>query len=210
MPIRYYPSNRVQTGLKTQGGEFTLNGNDYRGLYYTTYDGNTFSGPDPITGPSLKLQPALIQPVTLDPNATAEQITANQIYNSITTVPNLATFQVPKSFNPQPTDQDYKAGYFTRYFAKKRTMAGFVIEVDQPTYTSLQTADSVYDYVTYQATSVLWQLTGPLHNTRPPGKYPIAGIIDTNTRLVAAKEPTFQGLTDYIGGNYTKFSKPTN
>jgi len=208
MPIKYYPSSRVQTRLKTQGGEFTLNGNDYKGLYYITYDGHTFSGPDPITGPSFTLKPVQIPTITT--SDTPIIVPGNETYNTVAAPSLLLTSQVPKSFNPQPTDQDYKAGYFTRYFAKKRTMAGFVIEVDQPTYTSLQTADSVYDYITYQATSVLWQLTGPLHNTRPPGKYPIAGIIDTNTRLVAAKEPTFQGLTDYIGGNYTKFSKPTN
>jgi hypothetical protein len=207
MPIRYYPSSRIQTNLKTQGGEFTLNGTDYRGPYYETYDGDTFSGPDPVTGPSFKLTPIQIPAVTT--SDTPVIAPGNETYNAVASPSLLLTSQVPKSFNPQPTDQDYKAGYFTRYFAKKRTMAGFVIEIDQPTYTSLQNADSVYDYITYQATNLLWQLTGPLYNTRPPGKYPIAGIIDTNTRLVAAKEPTFQGLTDYIGGNYTKFSKPS-
>jgi len=208
MPVRYYPSNRIQTNQKTQGGEFTLNGNDYKGLYYTTYDGSTYSGPDPITGPSFRLDPILVQPVTVQLNAPT-LVEGNEVYNSITTLPNLASFQVPKPFNPQPQPQDYTAGYFTRYFTKKRTTAGFIIEVDQPTYTSLLNADSVYDYITYQATSLLWQLTGPLHTTRPPGKYPIAGIIDTNTRLVENKESTFQGLTAYIGGNYTKFNKPS-
>jgi hypothetical protein len=35
------------------------------------------------------------------------------------------------------------------------------------------------------------------------------GIIDTNKRLVETANKTFLGIIDFIGGEYTKFSKPT-
>jgi hypothetical protein len=37
----------------------------------------------------------------------------------------------------------------------------------------------------------------------------IAGIVNTNEKVVTQANKNFRGLTDYIGGNYTKFAKPT-
>lgn len=208
--IRYYPLNRVKTNLRTNGSEFLLNGQPYRGYYYITYDGNAFTGKDPVQGPSLTLSKIEIpKPSTNVQNGPIPGV-ENDVYNNIA-VPSLQvlpTFQTPQPFFPQPTDTDYKRGSITRYFAKKRDQAGFVIEVNKETHDSLKNTDSVYDYITYEAISTFWQITGPLYDNRVNKQYAVAGIIDTNKRLIDLKEPGFPGLKAFIGEDYAKFAKP--
>lgn len=184
MPIRYYPLNRVLTNQKTNGGEFSLNGRNYSGYYYKTYDGKVFTGKDPVQGPSLPLTP-----ISLSANTSTGQ-----------------TYKTPVPYYPKPNDTDYKRGSIMRYFVKKRGQPGFVIEVDKATHDSLQNVDSVYDYVTYETISTFWQITGPRQDTVQNGVR-VSGIIDTNRRLIQLKEPSFPGLTAFIGGDYTKFSR---
>lgn len=213
--MRYYPLNRVKTNQRTAGGQFTLNGVEYRGDYYETFDGNFFTGKDPIQGPSQKLQPYTPPPpveerqprrreVPLTPQETVDLISSKG------TLAEIQTFQTPQPFYPQPTENDYKRKSITRYFAKKRDRAGYIIEVNKETHDSLKNVDSVYDYITYETTSTLWQIAGPLYDDRTNRQYKIAGIIDTNKRLIEAKEPSFPGLIAYIGGDYAKFARLSN
>jgi hypothetical protein len=138
-------------------------------------------------------------------------VDGNDDYNSITNLntQQIKDFQTPQSYYPKPTDDDYARKSFTRYFAKKRSQAGFVIEIDKSTYDSLKSEDGTYDSVNYEATSTFWQLVGPLRDDRTNKQYKIAGIIDTNERLINAKEPSFPGLKAFIGDEYAKFAKPT-
>jgi hypothetical protein len=56
---------------------------------------------------------------------------------------------------------------------------------------------------------ILWKISGPLNTVRL-SQYDIReGIIQVNKRLTLAAEPNFIGITDFIGGDYTKFAKPT-
>ena len=217
--MRYYPLNRVKTNLKTSGGEFLLGNADYRGDYYETYDGNYYSGKDPIQGPSQKLEkkelPDLLRNETETPRSLNRtkvlNLTQNtEDYTRVAASPSATqSYLIPQPYYPLPTEEDYRRRSIIRYFAKKRNQAGFVIEIDKTTYDSLQKADSVYDYVTYDAVSCLWQIVGPLYDNRTAKKYKVAGIYDTNKRLVESKEETFRGLIAYINGDYTKFARIT-
>ena len=226
--MKYYPSNRVKVNQRTSGGEFTLQGKPYKGSYYETFEGNYYTGKDPIQGPSEKLTkittslPGLVDGEAMSKNAIAPVITgdivtyqasnpaAAQAGRSTTTVPgNIPTFQLPQPYFPQPTADDYARKSFMRYFAKRRNQKGYVIEVNKATHDSLKNTDSVYDYVTYEAISTLWQLVGPLYDEYTPKRYKLAGIVDTNKRLIEAKESSFPGLVAFIGGDYAKFAKPT-
>jgi len=60
-----------------------------------------------------------------------------------------------------------------------------------------------------QIVSIQWKLTGPLNSIRISQYDVRAGIIDTNKRLVEAANPNFFGLVEFIGGNYSKYAKPT-
>jgi len=57
MALRYYPAFRIKPNQSTTGGQYSLNGRPYIGKYYITYDGQVFSGADPISGPNEKLEP---------------------------------------------------------------------------------------------------------------------------------------------------------
>lgn len=215
--MKYYPLNRVKTNQKTSGNELLLGGAPYRGSYYQTYEGKYYSGPDPIQGPSIELIPVIqetaqdLKTLKSTTNLPDNNDPLIQEYGLI--VPTKAgqnvNYQTPQPYYPKPTEDDYARKSFMRYFAKKRGQAGFVIEVDKATYDSLKNTDSVYDYVTYEAISTLWQLVGPLRDTQTNKQYKIAGIVDTNERLINAKEPSFPGLKAFIGGEYAKFGKPT-
>lgn len=205
--MRYYPLNRVKTNLKTQTGEFLLNNKDYNGFYYETYEGEYYSGKDPIQGPSEKLVKKLVAVNTVAKLLANTQTLAE--YRRVTGLPiETQVYQVPQSYQPIPAPEDYDRKFFTRYFVKRRNQKGYVIEVDQDTHDSLKSVDSIYDYVTYESISTMWQLVGPLHDDRTNRQYKIAGIVDTNKRLIEAKDINFPGLLAYIGGDYARFAKP--
>ncbi len=212
--IKYFPKNKIITNLYTSGEEFTLNGKEYIGSYYKTYGGKIYSGKNPINGSSQELisledsingvdfgsNPTKIGAILLDDTSRA--------YISNPNITNLQGFRLPVQFYPRPTDNDYQKGYIMRYFAKKRNDIGYVIEINKETYQSIINQDKVYDYVTYQAIDIFWQITGPLKDDRKNKLYKVAGIIDTNKRLVEQKDKVFRGLIEFIGEKYDKFAKP--
>lgn len=211
--MKYYPLNRVKVNQKTNGTEFLLNGVPYSGRYYETFDGEYYTGVDPIKGPSQRLVPIYNQVPQTKAIKTSKIIlsSTNNIYNSVApqTAGQLETFKIPVAYYPYVTEDDYKRKFITRYFAKKRNQPGYILEVDKQTHDSLKNTDSEYDYITYEAISTFWQIVGPLHDDRTNKQYKVAGIIDTNKRLIEAKEPGFTGLIAFIGGDYTKFARPT-
>lgn len=210
--IKYYPKNRITTDLYTKGNEFSLNGKPYIGAYYKTFNGKIYAGRNPVVGSSQELQ-SINNTVSLNSINTnkstivlskeTEKYTQNA--NNI----NLQSFEIPPQHYPQPTENDYSRGYFMRYFAKKRNQIGYLIEISKETYLSLLNKDSIYDYVTYEVVDIFWQLTGPLRDTRENRQYKVAGIIDTNKRLVETTDKNFRGLIEYIGNQYDKYSRPT-
>lgn len=209
--LRYYPSFKVITNLNSQTGElFNIDGSPYRGSYYLTYDGRAYSGPNPEIGPSNPLtlgrldsrQTALINNLGIP---YAEKLSLiDKTNNAVNRIPGK-----PNSYQPLPTDDDYRRGYVIRYFIKKQNETGFVIEISEDEYNSIINGTADYDVRPYQTTTILWKLTGPLKSTRMSQYNIIPGIIDVNLRLTENANKTFLGIVDFIGGDYTKFAKPT-
>jgi hypothetical protein len=115
----------------------------------------------------------------------------------------------PTPYYPFPLPSDYERGYIIRYFAKKKNNAGYVIEVSEQEYNNIQDGTVNYDVSIYQTGQILWKLTGPLNSVRLSQFDTRAGIIDTNRRLTENLNKTFLGITDFIGGDYIKFARPT-
>jgi hypothetical protein len=211
--IKYYPKNKITVSLYTKGNEFLLNGKPYIGAYYKTFDGKIFTGANPVIGSSQELQAAPDNKKEKYPNINIkggillDSNTEKYIKNP--NIKNLDSYQIPPQYYLQPTDSDYAKGYIMRYFAKKRNDIGYVIEISKDTYLSLQLKNSEYDYITYQAIDLFWQITGPLKDTRENRQYKISGIIDTNKRLVETKDKSFRGLIEYIGNKYDKYARPS-
>lgn len=212
--IKYFPKNRITTNLYTKGNEFTVDGRNYIGSYYRTYNGKVYAGKNPVEGSSKELTPTTLNSLENLPTGVnngggiaLNDFTRQYLINP--NVNNTQTFNSPILYYPQPSDSDYQRGFIMRYFAKKRNEIGYVIEINKSTYDSLLKEDSEYDYITYQVIDLFWQLTGPLKDTRENRQYKVAGIIDTNKRLVEEKDKNFRGLIEFIGGKYDKYARPT-
>lgn len=209
--IRYYPKNKIKTGLSTKGDEFLLNGAPYVGKYYSTYDGKFFSGTDPVYGENIPL--AFVrdiqsrgkevniknpEQVSLDASVLTEYsklIIKNQKVK-------------PVSYFPSPTEEDYKRGYMFRYFTKRINDNGYIIEISGDEYASIKNGTANYDVSLYHAIKLFWKLTGYLNTVRISQYDTRSGIIDTNKRLVEKENKTFLGIKDFIAEEYSKFTRP--
>ena len=115
----------------------------------------------------------------------------------------------PTSYQPKPLESDYTKGYFYRHFVKKINEKGYIKEISETEYKSIQDGSATYDVSYYQTERIMWKLTGPLNTVRL-SQYDIrAGITDANKRIVENVDQRFLGLKTYIGEEYAKFSRPT-
>lgn len=209
--IRYYPSFATKNNQITKGADFLLEGEPYSGAFYYDYKGNAYTGVDPYHGSNLLLEPIkkynknkfLANNRSLESFASALSNVSPKIFFNSESLE-------PTTYYPQPIDSDYQKGYITRYFIKKINQSGYVVEISPAEYVAFTNGEVRYDVSFYQVTSILWKITGPL-NTQRLSQYDIrAGIIDTNKRLTEAAEPNFVGIIAFIGGDYTKYAKPTS
>lgn len=223
--VRYYPKSKVIENLNTQGNEYLLNEEPYSGKYYLTYDGKAFTGAGPESGKNSvlkKVQVAVNTPYINSSARIPESSISNLPESARTKLINNTNLVVssdfttdripgkPNSYYPQPTAADYKRGYVIRYFVKKINERGFITEISETEYKNIQNGTADYDIRMYQTVKILWKITGPLNSQRQSQYNVIPGIIDTNKRLTESANKTFLGILDYIGGEYTKFARPTN
>ncbi len=207
--LRYYPKNKVKTGLSATVGQFYLNNKPYSGKYYSTYDGKYYTGDNPIFGSNEELTLA---------NQYENQEQLNNLNISIRTIDQLATAtkvknnvisSQPNPYYPFPIDSDYQKGYINRYFLKRINDKGFVMEISEQEFSDIRNGTANYDVTFYQTIELFWKITGPLNNKRISQYDTRAGILDTNKRLVETANKTFLGIKDYIGGEYSKFARLT-
>lgn len=222
MPLKYYPLAGIQQNKYTRGGEFTLpNGSSYSGRYYVTYDGKAFTGINPVLGANQLLIP-VNQPVPKESSALVPgtPLPDGQIGSVVAPYARARTqagfgenstrLTELRPYYPLPSDSDYARGYFTRYFAKNVSGPGFIFEISKTDWTMIQNGDILAENILgYESIDMLWQLTGPLNNTRVSQYQIKGGVFDTNKRVTETKNKVFNGLIDYIGGDYTKFAKIT-
>ena len=210
MPVRYYPSSKFLPNLNAEIESYRKqDGTPYNGLYYLTYDGKAFTGPNPQVGPNEPLFKSIevenspfLQRTDLGQSQKADLISKTNVsFNRIG--------GRPTPYYPNPTAEDYKRGYVIRYFTKKENERGFVTEISQEEYSDLVNGTADYDISLYQTTKILWKLTGPLRSQRKSQYNVIPGIVDTNQRLTETANKTFLGFVEFIGGDYAKFARPT-
>jgi hypothetical protein len=207
--LKYYPISRVKKNLVTQGGQLLLNGENYKGYYYETFEGDCYTGKDPVTGTNQLLERVNTYPNSpLLTNLSLPSSVKKQfaIQNKISTVNQTE----PVPYYPNPTSTDYQKGYIIRYFTKKTNNKGYITEISEDGYNDIVNGTAQFDISIYQVATILWKISGPLRTIRL-SQYDIReGIVETNTRLTDSVEKTFLGMIDFIGGDYTKFAKPTS
>jgi hypothetical protein len=199
---KYFPKGRIQENLYTNGGEFTKTstGEDYIGKYYKTYDGKCKTGPNPLEGPSESLEATNNQQDSRIPqNNFNKAYLQNSSIKVNTNILNLAVLIDPTPIQAIPTEEDYKRGYYLRFFAQKRKGQAYsIVEIDEETYTDLTTNQQKYNYLTWKALKLFWQLTGPKKDNKTNRTQVVAGIEDTNLRLIRQQEKGFPGLNLYL------------
>ena len=196
----YYPKSRIIENRQANQGEFTLlDGKEYTGPYYTTFDGQSFTGVNPFTVNSRPLIPTSI---IYDPefrNSLPER------YNTLNPL-NLSLID-PNPFTPTPTAEDYQKGKITRYFARQRNGTQFrVMEISKDTFDALNNRSKGLNTSLWKTTSIFWQISGPERTQVVNGIRRQAGIIDTNQRVIEQAEKNFIGLKQYLT-DLKQFSK---
>jgi hypothetical protein len=188
----YYPKSRIIENRQANQGEFTLpDGREYTGPYYTTFDGQSFTGANPFTINSRPLIPASI---IYDPefrNSLPEK------YDTLNPL-NLSLID-PTPFTPTPTLEDYRAGKITRYFARQRNGKQFrVMEISKDTFDALNNRSKGLNTSLWKTISIFWQISGPDRTQVVNGIRRQAGIIDTNQRILDNAEKNFIGIKQYL------------
>lgn len=213
MALKYYPLSRVQTGLNTNGNMFTLDGKPYRGAYYLTYDGKAFTGPNPVCGGNELLIPIadtttnqVSRRLGRNKTATLNQNIQDAFTNKPTTDAGGLKQLVP--YYPVVLEEDYTRKHFTRYFAKKVNLKGYIMEISYQNWAVITNRDNLA-FEDYEVMDMLWQLVGPKNDQRVSQYQINAGVYDTNKRITENKAKSFNGLIEFIGGDYTKYARIT-
>lgn len=218
MALKYYPLSRVETNKYTRGGEYVLiDGTPYSGKYYETYNNKFFTGITPALGTNKELIPLSIFNVRNRTNVTLTNSTNNLVVIPTSSAAyDRSTRELAGSlielnpYTPVPISSDYQRGYFTRYFAKKVSGPGYILEISEQDWAQIGNGDVDRGLLSYETTDMLWQLTGPLNDTRISQYQIQGGIFTTNKRVTEAKQKSFRGIIEYIGGDYTKFAEITS
>jgi hypothetical protein len=221
MPLRYYPLAAIQENRYTRGNQFVLpDKTPYTGRYYTLYNGKSYTGINPVLGTNILLTP-IEEPKTtnsslLTPGRSllsgqrldlVEPYASSRLKNG---EDNSLVLTELLPYYPSPGESDYARGYFTRYFAKTVSGPGYVFEISKLDWTKIQNGDIAAENILgYESIDMLWQLTGPLNDTRISQYQIKGGIATTNKRVTESKNKVFNGLLDFIGGDYTKFARIT-
>lgn len=190
----YYPLSQIQSNLYTSGNEFALasTGASYTGYYWKTSKGEYFSGKTPQDLPSQKLVLINTQSQT---TAVTQTITVPSVYSSI--LKQSQSKIILQSLYPQPTQDDYNAGEFVRYFCKKTNELKY-LEISKDNYFALSNKDPQYDYALYLPFYIHWQLTGE--------KEQVYSINKNMVQLTMQRQNLYQ-FDKFLKENYLKFYK---
>lgn len=203
----YYPKSKIQTNLFSNGellksSDFT----NYIGPYYKVSNGQKYAGKDPQSFRypelliDLKELADLQQPQTSDLFTQRPSIVnpATSLIESSNYVENLkesyVSRKVPVPYYPEPTEQDYQIGYFTRYFVKQVNAIKFT-EISKKTFDSISTHSEEYLWQLYNPTSIPWQISGDIEK-----------VLNTNRKIIRLEEKNgFYGFSLFLKKDYLKF-----
>lgn len=198
--MAYYPKNRIQTDLYTNGGEYSIKstGENYTGYYYKLYNNTIFTGKTPNDSPNQELT---LYSETIEDNpllVIVEPFPDPEVnnYNLLTEKPSPKI--VPLPYYPVPTSNDYKLGEFQRYFMKQINNLSFT-EISKIDYNALVNRNETYLWPLYTPISIPWEISGNKDQ-----------IQQTNKRitLLTEQQSKVYGFSKFIEktGGYDKFA----
>jgi len=173
-----YSVNEITNDLYTFGKEWmTEDDVEYIGLYHTYTTGEVYTRPVWDEQLSKKLV------------AYTDTTTAVYKYNKLR--PDIKTTR--KSIQPYQvivSASDYKIGYITRYFAKKRN-ENLIIEVNASQYADWNS--NKIDNILYDMTQIKWWVSGNINDII--GIVNVPGVRTKNKQIVYATEAKMPGIS---------------
>lgn len=148
----YTPPEKIQTSLYTSGKEwmFVNNNKEYVGLYHRYPNGSVFSEAQFNDSSQELIQYA--PPIETEFGGVYYNLTQTRFNNYIE----------PIYYYPVPTNLDYDNANITRYFVQKRNDLSQIIEIDGPTYNSVNKKNEPgIDAGRYRKTFIQWSIAGP-------------------------------------------------
>jgi len=198
----YYPSSQITPNLYTNGGEFILlsTKENYVGYYWKTLDGKFFTGKTPQNNSVQEL--ISIPPEYLgefqDNEVSFINIGNDEVNNYITISKKSISAPLHPTYSPNiPTQKDYDAEEFTRYFCKK-TNEIIYLEINKDTYTKLVNKDPTYLFQLYQPFKFQWVITGDKEKVY---------ISNKNITRYMIEKFSFPFLNKYLKEDYLKYYK---
>jgi hypothetical protein len=179
----YYPADEIVTDLYTSGREFmTADNVEYVGSYHRYTTGEVYTGATWNSKSSLKLIPH------------REQIV--QVSNTYKTLkPNIKVkYALPYAISVQPTREDIRVGFMTRYFIKQQT-SSTIFEIDKLQYDSWK--NNGIDRKLYQAVQLIWYISGQITDTNN-GTVQTLGVQSKNELQIKNAAQTINNISSYL------------
>lgn len=196
----YFPQSRILEDQSSTGDfQIKSTGETYTGPYCKFSDGRYFTGKT-FSNNSQEIVKKIksVLPITSMP------LSALSLTKSIR-IGKTLTQQTLTPTTLKPTDDDYRRGIFTRYFASDLTSKLIkIFEININDYTSVNNKDGKF-YNIYKVITLEWKITGPQHDDLSKGIY---GIEDTNKRVLDIKEKEMPGITVFFGNRLQEFGRP--
>lgn len=189
----------------TYGNEYKISqtGENYIGYYHINSLGNIYTGKNPNSFNSRLLIKSTLQSAST-PLAQEYILLQQQQGDQFKLI-----LPDPPSYFPQPEESDYDRGYFTRYFTKKINDGGIstLKEIDQQTYSKINSNSKDYDSYMWKTTQSKWVLTGSINDTVVGGVVK-KGVRNANYNLILRASQLVEGL-EYFIKDYTQFARLT-
>lgn len=189
----YYPEFLTETNLYTNGGEFALASTreNYIGYYWKTFDGLYFTNKNPQQIPYQPL-------ISFTEIRTQDNVDSfiNEFPNYPKNNLNQKISENPISYNPQPIQNDYENGFFSRYFSKPINSNTYK-EISSQTYSLIIGQSSEINYALNETIQVRWILKGSSKDE----------VFKQNKIIVEYTElnSNFKYLGQFLRFNYSKF-----
>ena len=198
----YYPKSQIIENLYTNGDEYMVESNNlpYKGYYYRISNGNLFTGRNTLDLPNASLvsisantnfSSDLDDPKEQPPIWSASYSYIQRIKGNTLPQPAIS----PKQTIPLPTSNNYKDGFFNRYFLYKSSNKS-TIETDENTYNSFNAESPNTQFERYVTLTLVWSLVG---NNRDAynANY-------NNVRLLEQNQKVY-GFSNYFVNKYTQY-----
>ena len=191
----YYPLEKITPNLHSSGNEFYIGATkkDFTGYYYSTFDGRYFSGNTPTANSTELFKYANSANSS---NTTIAAYTYDKLSSTMTT-----DNPAPTSYKTLPTEQDYKNGYYQRYFTKR-------VNGDESTIQEVTKEDyeSVAGNPLYFRVSLTWYIAGSITDLTS-SEVVVYGVLNRNIHTIRLNTKIMAGLDKYLANPLEHYKK---